>query len=97
MIKKKWVVSIKGSQTSEHEICIVNQIDFPHGVKSWGWYGEDKLIIRMSNDEDEETPRRVWKRAKEIAEILCRELNSTDGKSPSPALELLLVQNNNDR
>ena len=71
----KWIVDIKGGANSEgFEISVVRQSN-KHGIRSYGWFGPDKVMI--ASDSRESLIPIVWDRmivlANEVAEDLNRQ------------------------
>lgn|GEM_PF-4998222 len=66
----KWIVQhFKGD--GEHEISVVKE--GTHGTESWGWSGDDKIILVHGDDEYSKKTRNMLLR---YAELIAYELNS---------------------
>ena len=73
-----WVVNTKGGpDKSSFEISVV-RTDNEHGISSYGWFDEDKLLISHNGGPCQwpVTPR-VWEGLVELATAVASELNQT--------------------
>jgi hypothetical protein len=43
----KWIVDIKGANDDAGEISIVRESN-KHGIASYGWFGENKILVASS-------------------------------------------------
>lgn len=75
-IKPQWLVQVFGEKCSHSWEISVVRCDNIHGQRSWGWFGEDKLLV-SHNGGPSHTPlcEFVWDRQMQIAYDLCAELN----------------------
>lgn len=68
----KWMVHTKGGPGKAFEIVVI-RVDNAFGYKSWGWFGDDKLLISDSGMGSRVTEV-VWsylcKAACEVADYL---------------------------
>lgn len=81
---KKWFVQLKGEYISQedldeyeegegepgYELSVV--LDGSHGVKSWGWPGDDKIILA---DTDMQYTKKQFDLLMKYAEKMAEELN----------------------
>lgn len=72
-MKHRWVVHVNGSASNEYEVSVVHT-SFQHGIDSWGWAGEFKIII----DAGERVSKGYFKRMTERAEVVANALNLQD-------------------
>ena len=71
-----WLVQVKGDRCSgSWEISVV-RVNNEHGQRSWGWFGDDKLLV-SHNGGPCHWPicQFVWERQIKIANDLCDLLN----------------------
>ena len=73
----KWIVNIKGKPNSNSfEISVVKST-FEHGIKSYGWFGENKLLVSNSGGScNNMLILPIWNRTIELAHKFCEELNN---------------------
>ena len=76
ILPAKWIVNLKGNYTNDsYEISVIRE-DFSHGINSYGWFGDNKLLMGNGNNykTDIKLKEQVWnvqlKAAKELAAIL---------------------------
>ncbi len=73
----KWIVNTKGGAgKSSFEIVVVRD-DNRHGLVSYGWIDENKLLISESAGPWSVTPF-VWERLMKVAQETADHLNSTE-------------------
>ena len=75
----KWIVNVKGSaNSSAFEICVVRENN-THGIKSYGWFDENKLLI-SHNGGPCTWPLipLVWNKMIKIANEVVIELNTSE-------------------
>lgn len=72
-LQAKWIVNLIDNYTYDsYEISVIRE-DFSHGIKSYGWFGDNKLPIGVCNNfrADIKLKEQVWniqlKAAKELA------------------------------
>jgi len=75
-LPSKWIVNLKDNYTdNSYEISVIRE-DFSHGINSYGWFGDNKLLIGNGNNykTDIKLKEQVWnvqlKAAKELASKL---------------------------
>lgn len=76
----KWVVDVKGCAGSEcFEISVLRD-DNNHGKRSYGWFGDEKLLI-THNGGPCHWPLKpiVWDKVVNIAQDVAEELNAAEG------------------
>lgn len=76
-MEAEWKVQIFGDKRDKSfEISVVRASN-KHGQRSWGWFDENKLLICHNGGpcHDALVPI-VWDRMIELAEEVCRHLNS---------------------
>lgn len=72
-----WISVVKGSPDDGFEISVAKSS--AHGVKSWGWFGEDKILISHSGTSgDIKIPQRVWDKLIKIANEVRDEMNNNE-------------------
>lgn len=49
MSNSKWIVSVKGNPSGSSWEISVLRADNTHGIHSYGWFDEDKLLISHSS------------------------------------------------
>lgn len=79
MNRNNWIVNIKGgANQTGFEISVVRKNN-THGIKSYGWFDEDKLLISHSGGPCQ-TPviSLVWDYLVAIAEQVAAELNAME-------------------
>lgn len=75
----KWIVNVKGqANSSSFEISVVRE-DNSHGIKSYGWFDKNKLLI-SHNGGPCSWPLIpiVWDKMIELAKEVANELNSIE-------------------
>ena len=73
----KWIVNIKGEANSEcFEISVLRE-DNRHGISSYGWFNESKLLI-SHNGGPCSWPLidKVWDKMVKLADEVATELNA---------------------
>ena len=76
----KWVVDVKGRAGSDSFEITVLRDDNEHGKRSYGWIGEDKLLITHNGGPCKWplTPL-VWDKSVKLANEVADELNAVEG------------------
>ncbi len=72
----KWIVNVKGGAgKGSFEISVVRE-DNEHGIASYGWFDDNKLLIGSSGGPccDTVTPR-IWIGLMALASVVASELN----------------------
>ena len=89
MSKDKWVVNTKGGYTTDDfEISVVRSSN-RDGKESYGWYGNDKIMISADTmGETQETDKKfkkfkklVWGKLVRVAKEIADELNASERAS----------------
>jgi hypothetical protein len=78
-MNSKWIVNTKGAaQQKSWEISVVRE-DNTHGIKSYGWFDENKQLVSSSGGPSH-TPISpvMWDMLVEVAEKYAQTLNMTD-------------------
>lgn len=72
----KWEVHTKGAAGEQtFEICVIRS-DNEHGKKSYGWFGDDKLLITHNGGPCHwPITQRVWDGSVKLAQEVANELN----------------------
>jgi len=72
----KWIVNIKGkANSSAFEISVVRE-DNAHGIRSYGWFDEAKLLISHNGGPCSwPLTERVWNKMVKLANEVADELN----------------------
>jgi hypothetical protein len=72
----KWVVNIKGKpESTSFEISVVRD-DNEHGKKSYGWIGDDKILITHDGGPGTcSLTKTVWDKCVKVAHEVADELN----------------------
>ena len=74
--KGRWIVSKKGTPTNEHhEIALVRENN-RHGLASYGWNGENKIIISSSTNYT--IPKEVFDTLLKTAQKLANKYNKKE-------------------
>ena len=73
----KWIVNVKGGPTkASFEISVVRE-DNEHGITSYGWFDDDKLLISHSGGPCPwGVTSRIWNGLMELASVMASELNN---------------------
>ena len=76
----RWIVHTKGGPNKEaFEVAVVRE-DNAHGLKSYGWFDETKLLISHNGGPCQwPVTASVWNGLLGVAELVAAELNSADG------------------
>jgi hypothetical protein len=74
-----WIVNVKGGPRS-WEISVV-KADNTHGIRSYGWYGEDKILVSALDGHSPKLAPNLRSSLIEVAEKLAHELNSPLNKA----------------
>lgn len=75
MSKQNWIPHYKGDPQDGFEICVIRQ-DNKHGLMSYGWFDENKIMISSSGGPcNDKVPTFVWSRLMNLAEEIAMELN----------------------
>lgn len=73
----KWVVDVKGKPDSDSFEITVLRDDNEHGKLSYGWIGEDKLLISQSGGPcRDRINTKIWNKLLKVAEEVADELNT---------------------
>ena len=75
--KSKWIVqSFGGPNLNSFEISVIRSANI-HGQRSYGWFGEDKLLISHNGGPCTwPVTESVWKRLLQVAEETASEMNA---------------------
>lgn len=74
-MSRKWIVHTKGRHDDGFEICVI-RADNVHGLASYGWFDENKILISSSGSPcNTKIPFFVWQRLVALAESLVLEMN----------------------
>ena len=74
----KWIVCIKGdSGLAPFEIAVVKET-YLLGRNSYGWFGENKILISHSAYVCKEIPLHVWEKLINLARKIATELNENN-------------------
>lgn len=74
----KWIVCIKGSSgLAPFEIAVVKET-YHQGRNSYGWFGENKILISHSASICKEIPLHVWEKLINLARKIATELNENN-------------------
>ena len=78
-MKAKWIVHIKDERSNDcFEITVLRE-DNEHGIESYGWIDEDKLLISSSGGASEDlVTEKVWEKLVRVACEVARELNQEE-------------------
>lgn len=71
LLNGKWIVYIHGGSDKSSEVSVVRENN-RHGQKSWGWYGDSKILIYESRNA---TILSVWIAVLYAAKKVAREKN----------------------
>jgi hypothetical protein len=76
-----WHVHTKGEpNTCYWEICVIKESD-RHGHKSYGWFGETKLLISDSGGPCKNiVSEMIWNKLVKVAQEVAEELNKQENK-----------------
>ena len=79
MAKSDWIAQVKGEKCSEKfEISVVRE-SYELGKMSWGWFGNDKLLISHNGGPCQwPLTEKVWNKIVQLAEDVAGELNSEE-------------------
>jgi len=81
MSKAKWVVDVKGRAGSGPFEITVLRDNNEHGKRSYGWIGEDKLLITHNGGPCSWTlTPLVWDKVIKLAHEVADELNAEEGE-----------------
>ena len=70
----RWIVNVKGeANSSSFEISVVRK-DNVHGIKSYGWFDDTKLLISSSSHYT--LTERAWDKMIKLANEVADELNA---------------------
>lgn len=70
----KWIVDVKGEATKPFEISVLLDAN-TLGIRSWGWFDENKLLISSSGAGNWGLTNRVWDKMIVLATEVAQELN----------------------
>jgi len=78
-VNSKWIVHIKDERSNDcFEITVLRE-DNEHGIESYGWIDEDKLLISSSGGASEDlVTEKVWDKLVRVACEVARELNQEE-------------------
>ena len=82
VFRMEWLVNVKDNRKHDSWEISVVRADNAHGLKSYGWFDEDKLLVSHNGG-----PCKwpicdfVWEQQLKIAQELCARLNA--GATPS--------------
>lgn len=73
----KWSVDVKGhAMARDWEISVVHE-RFPHGISSFGWFGDCKVLIGSSGGPCHNPAiKPVWDALLVVAQTVCDQLNA---------------------
>ncbi len=78
-----WIVDTKGGPNKPSFEISVLRADNEHGIHSYGWFGEDKLLVSHNGGPCSwPVTSRVWKGLVELATTVADELNLTPAPAP---------------
>lgn len=78
MNRDSWKVQIKGDKCGRSfEICVVRESN-EHGLHSWGWFDENKLLISHSGTHQVTLTEKVWNEMVALAKDIAIELNAEE-------------------
>lgn len=85
MSRSDWKVQVKGKKCSESfEISVVRE-SYELGKRSFGWFGNDKLLISHNGGPCQwPLTEKVWNKMIQLAEDVVRELNSEEKADQYP-------------
>ena len=79
----KWVVEIKGQAGAEGFEIAVLRDDNTHGKRSYGWFGDDKLLITHNGGPCRwPLTQKVWDKQVAVAHEVAAELNEEAERAP---------------
>lgn len=74
-MKGPWIIDVKGKPGEPFEISVV-RADNEEGIRSWGWFGPDKLLISHSGGPCRATVTpEVWRGLIDLAKSECARLH----------------------
>lgn len=75
-MESKWVVNVKGAPNEEHfEISVIRETN-SHGIRSYGWFNSEKLLISHSGGPCQNpVSKPVWDKLIEVAKETADSLN----------------------
>lgn len=78
-MKADWVVHAFGGPAQQSFEISVVRLSNAHGIKSYGWFDENKLLISHNGGPcDWPVTASVWLKLLIVAEDVCRELNAKE-------------------
>lgn len=76
--KSPWIVHTKGAPGKSFEIAVVRR-DNHHGISSYGWFGEDKMLISHNGGPCKDSVSGlVWDELVAVATKVAKELNKRE-------------------
>jgi hypothetical protein len=69
-----WIVDVKGGLDSQYFEISVLRSNNEHGIRSYGWFGPDKILI--SEGDSNSITASVWKKLIRVAYEIANELNN---------------------
>jgi len=83
MPKAEWIVNIKGDAECENfEISVIRK-DNHHGIQSYGWFDENKLLISHNGGPCQwPVIKPVWDMLINVAALTARKLNEQEETTP---------------
>ena len=76
-VRDEWIVVKHGNAETGFEVSIVRASNH-QGRDSFGWTGENKLLIAASGIGPVSTPRGLIRRLVELAREMCKEINAQE-------------------
>jgi hypothetical protein len=75
--RKSWNVQVFGNHTGG-EISVIRS-DNDHGKLSYGWFGDNKILIGGTRHGFGALNERVWQKLLQVASEIATELNEAEG------------------
>lgn len=81
----KWIVNVKGAAEKwSFEISVVRESNL-HGIRSYGWFGDDKLLITHNGGPCQvKLTKKIWDRQIKLAQEIADELNIISANQSAP-------------